>query len=172
MLLRFVLPLLFLAAPALGQQADGATQLAGLFTQACLAHAGNPAALRQWAAQFHLPAVPPEHAAAFLRGGHGQVFDASNRAGKFVVVSDDSGACGSFTDRATASDVLPALRAQLRPLGITLAPAASPNAASAPEMAFASFTLRLGQQQDLLVIGTSKDGGDAMIQLTAAPGPA
>jgi hypothetical protein len=48
--------------------AGPAEELSGLFLQTCLPYAGRPQALRQWATQEKLPAVPGPARAAFLHG--------------------------------------------------------------------------------------------------------
>jgi hypothetical protein len=86
----------------------------GLFLQGCLPFAGKPAALREWAGQFGLPAVPEQARAAFLHGAPGQAFDASTTGTKLVLVSSDDGICSAVTDHATQPQVTEALEAALR----------------------------------------------------------
>jgi hypothetical protein len=80
--------------------AGPAEELSGLFLQSCLPYAGNSSALRNWAARVKLPEVSDPARFAFLHGAPGKVFDASNPAGKFVVVSSDDGICAVVTDHA------------------------------------------------------------------------
>ena len=75
-------------------------EMAGLFLRSCLPYAGQPAALRRWAAGMKLPEVPEPARAAFLNGAPGNVFDASNTAGKFALLSSDDGICAVVTDAA------------------------------------------------------------------------
>ncbi|HVZ06447.1 MAG TPA: hypothetical protein VHC04_00855 [Rhodopila sp.] len=99
---------------AAASAADKAAALAGLFTQSCLTYAGDPAGLRAWAAGKGLPPVPEQARKAFLLNAPGQVFDASDDEGKFVVVSSDDGICSAVTDVLTQAAAVPALEAALR----------------------------------------------------------
>lgn len=106
--------LLVAAAP----DADMAPQLAGLFMQGCLPFAGTPARLRAWAHTANLPEVPEAARAAFLHGAPGQVFDASNPNGKFVLVSSDDGICAAVTNHAAGPAVVAALETDMQKWGI------------------------------------------------------
>jgi hypothetical protein len=81
--------------------------------------AGRPVALRQWAAQAKLPEVPGTVSKAFLLSAPGKVFDASNAAGKFVVVSSDDGICAVVTDHAGDRETANGLEAALGSAGVT-----------------------------------------------------
>ncbi len=109
-----------LAPTAYAATADSATQLAGLFMQSCVPFAGDHTALRDWAHQLGLAEVPEPARAAFLHGAPGMVFDASNPAGKFVVISDDAGGCSVLAATANGPDVLKALEDDLHQAGISL----------------------------------------------------
>jgi len=80
--------------------AGPADELSGLFVQACLPYAGDPAALRHWAARAKLPEVADPARATFLAGAPGKVFDASNASGKFALLSSDDGICAVVTDHS------------------------------------------------------------------------
>jgi hypothetical protein len=98
--------------------AGPAEELSGLFLQSCLPYAGDPAALRQWAATLKLPEVPDPARAAFLGGATGKVFDASDPAGKFVLASSDDGLCSVITDRAADQDIVQGLEHALTAAGV------------------------------------------------------
>ncbi len=98
--------------------AGPAEELSGLFLQTCLPYAGRPQALRQWAIREKLPVVPDPARAAFLNGAPGQVFDASNNAGKFVLLSSDDGICAVVTDHAGDLETAQALERALSGAGI------------------------------------------------------
>lgn len=98
--------------------AGPAEELSGLFLQTCLPYAGHPGALRQWATRTKLPEVPDPARAAFLDGAPGQVFDASNTAGKFALLSSDDGICAVVTDRAGDLETAQALERALGEAGI------------------------------------------------------
>jgi hypothetical protein len=109
-LILFLIPGAAFAGPA--------EELSGLFLQSCLPYAGRPAALRQWAARAKLPEVPDPARAAFLDGAAGQVFDASNSAGKFALLSSDDGICAVVTDRSGDAETAQALERGLSGAGI------------------------------------------------------
>jgi hypothetical protein len=98
--------------------AGPAEELSGLFRQSCLPYAGQPAALRQWATLAKLPEVPDPARAGFLNGASGKVFDASNDAGKFALLSSDDGICAAVTDRAGDQETAQALERVLAEAGI------------------------------------------------------
>jgi hypothetical protein len=102
-------------APALAGPAE---ELSGLFLQSCLPYAGQPAALRQWATRAKLPEVADPARAAFLHGAPGKVFDASNGAGKFALLSSDDGICAVLTDKAGDQETAQALESALGNAGI------------------------------------------------------
>jgi hypothetical protein len=84
-----------LAVPARADEAPvaNAKQVAGLFMQSCLQFAGDKDGLRDWAKKTGLKELPAEAQDQFLYGLPGVVFDASNKDGKFVLVSEDGGSC-------------------------------------------------------------------------------
>ena len=110
LLLTVLVPLTASAGPA--------EELSGLFLQACLPYAGRPQALRQWAIGKKLPVVPDPARAALLNGAPGQVFDASNDAGKFALLSSDDGICAVVTDHAGDLETAQALERALTDAGI------------------------------------------------------
>jgi hypothetical protein len=105
------------AAPP-GQQA--ARQLAGLFLQSCLPYAGDPPALHAWAHRMGLAQVPDPARRAFLHGNPGQVFDASNPEGKFVVISWDGGACADVAQAANGPALARDLESDLHQAGLAV----------------------------------------------------
>jgi hypothetical protein len=98
--------------------ADAATEIAGLFMQACLPYAGDPEGLRAWAGKIGLPHAVEQARSAFLHGAAGQVFDASDPDGKFVLVSSDDGLCSAVTDQVTEQAAINALESDLRTGGV------------------------------------------------------
>jgi hypothetical protein len=98
--------------------AGPADELSGLFMQTCVPYAGRPVTLRQWAAGRKLPEVPDTARATFLHGAPGKVFDASNDAGKFVLLSADDGICAVVTNHAGSLETIQALERSLAEAGI------------------------------------------------------
>jgi hypothetical protein len=120
--MRRVLLLLVLLLPV-GARADNlaqvtARQAAGLFMQSCVAYAGNPTALRAWAGKIGLPALPEPGQAGFLKGSAGRVYDASNPAGKYVVVSFDDGGCLILAEAVDPDELVRASETALADAGI------------------------------------------------------
>jgi hypothetical protein len=83
-----------------------ANQVAGLFAQSCIRFAGDTAGLRDWANGTGLKALPTEAQKYFLHGLPGIVFDASNKQGKFVLISYDGGSCSVVAELASGPVVI------------------------------------------------------------------
>ena len=66
--------------------------------QSCLEYAGDKDGLREWAKKDDLTGTAAQAQDQFLHGLPGIVFDASNRAGKFVLVSEDGGSCSVIAE--------------------------------------------------------------------------
>lgn len=90
-----------------------AQQAASLFVASCVAYAGDPAGLRAWAGKIGLPALPDPGQAGFLKGAAGKVFDASNPAGKYVVISHDEGGCFILAEAVNTAELVRAAEAAL-----------------------------------------------------------
>jgi hypothetical protein len=110
---RVVLLFVALVNEAAAQQSDTPQQLVGLFVQSCLAFAGDPGGLRDWARHEGLSEVADPARRAFLLGAPGTAFDASAPGSKLVVVSSDDGICSVVTNQANGGDVITALEAGL-----------------------------------------------------------
>lgn len=147
--------------------AGPAEELSGLFLQACLPYAGRPAALRQWAAREKLPEVPDPARAAFLNGAPGQVFDASDSAGKFALLSSDDGICAVVTDRAGDLEVARALERALGDAGIRFRLVIERDDRLNPKLHHREYLAAGAQRAWRLLAATVHEFGQAM--LTAAP---
>jgi hypothetical protein len=159
LLLAALIPATALAGPA--------EELSGLFLQACLPYAGRPQALRQWATQKKLPAVPDPVRAAFLNGAPGQVFDASNSAGKFALLSSDDGICAVVTDQAGDLEVAQALERALGDAGIKFRLVIERDDKLNPKLHHREYLAAGTERAWRLLAATVHDNGQAM--LTAAP---
>jgi hypothetical protein len=142
-------------------------ELSGLFLQTCLPYAGRPQALRQWATREKLPAVPDPARAAFLNGAPGQVFDASNSAGKFALLSSDDGICAVVTDQAGDLEVAQALERALGDAGIKFRLVIERDDKLNPKLHHREYLAAGTQRAWRLLAATVHDNGQAM--LTAAP---
>ncbi len=67
--------------------------LVSTFTQACLAHAGDTAALRAWADKAGLRPLAPGLAAQFLEGDQGVAWSATIGSDRRVLVSPNDSSC-------------------------------------------------------------------------------
>ena len=83
-----------------------AKQVAGLFMQSCIQFAGDKEGLRSWAKKTGLKELPAGGQDKFLYGLPGVVFDASNKDGKFVLVSEDGGSCSVIAEMANGPVVI------------------------------------------------------------------
>jgi hypothetical protein len=101
-------------------QSDGATQAAGLFLQTCLNFAGSPAGLRDFLKKRQVPELNPEGRAIFLRDHVGMGFDASNKATRLAVVSEDNGVCSIFAGQGNLAQVLPLIESINRSLALQM----------------------------------------------------
>lgn len=87
--------------------------------QSCVAFDGDSAGLRAWVASSGLKPLPPPGQAAFLGGAKGVAYDATNAAGKFVLIFTSDGACSVVADRADWRALIVSLEQDLRDAGIT-----------------------------------------------------
>lgn len=144
---------------------DPAAQAAGLFIQSCVRFAAHPKALRNWAEGKHLTQVPAPYANDFLYGLPGIVYDASTRAGKLVLVSQDSGSCSVVADDAKGAALLKQLDADLKVAGVTYKITADGPDLQEKELHNRAYDASLGGRQWLMLISTVNDpaGGEAML---------
>ena len=101
-------------------RAEVAARQAGtLFVASCVQFAGSSAGLRAWAKEIGLPELPQPGQAGFLKGVPGRVYDASNPAGKYVVVSRDDGGCLVLAEAVHTAGLVRATEAALARAAIT-----------------------------------------------------
>jgi hypothetical protein len=158
-----LLVLTTLPARAAGNEA--AQQVAGLFMQSCLAFAGDAAGLRDWAKRTGLPAVTEPGRTAFLHAVPGVVFDASNRAGKFVVVSPDDGSCSALTDTADGPALIGALEADLARAGMQFRLVSEQGDPEEKALRYREYGATRNGRGWRILLGAVKDqqGGQAML---------
>jgi hypothetical protein len=157
-----------LIAPA-AARADTAHELAGLFMQSCMPYAGDPTGLRAWAQKTGLRPVPEQARAAFLHGAPGQVFDASDPDGKFVLVSSDDGICSAVTNQATQQPVIDALEGDLHDSGVAFRKVIERDDQNIPDIHDREYLATKDGRSWRILLATVKGdtGGEAM--LTGAP---
>ncbi len=156
-----LLPVAALAGPA--------EELSGLFLQSCIPYAGNPAALRQWATRAKLPEVPDPARARFLDGAPGKVFDASNRAGKFALLSSDDGICAVVTDHAGDQDTARALERALGAAGLRFRLVIERNDKLNPVLHHREYLAARSGRGWRILAATVRDAAPGQAMLTAAP---
>ena len=132
-------------------------------------YAGGPAASRQWAATLKLPEVPDPARAAFLGGAAGKVFDASDPAGKFVLVSSDDGLCSVITDKAADQDIVPALEHSLTAAGVAFRLVAERNDQVNPKLHHREYLATRHGRSWRILAATVRDATPGQAMLTAGP---
>ena len=156
-----------LACPAKADEPPvvNAKQVAGLFMQSCLAFAGDKNGLRDWAKKTGLKELPPKAQERFLYGLPGIVFDASNKDGKFVLLSEDGGSCSVVAETASGPGVIADLEQDLNDAKIAFKVTGEKSDAEEKSLAHREYLASQGQQQWLLLVSTVKDpaGGQAML---------
>jgi hypothetical protein len=146
-----------------------AEEMSGLFLQSCVPYAGKPTALRQWAARAKLPDVPDPARARFLNGAPGKVFDASNAAGKFAVLSSDDGICAVVTDQAGDTDTARALERALGEAGIKFRLVIERDDKLNPKLHHREYLAARSGLAWRILAATVRDSVPGQAMLTAAP---
>ena len=147
---------------------DGnAKQVAGLFMQSCLEYAGDKDGLREWAKKDNLLELPAQAQDQFLHGLPGIVFDASNRVGKFVLVSEDGGSCSVIAEAANGSNVIADLEQDMNAAKIGFKVTNEKTDAEEKTLKHREYMATRGDQQWLLLVSTVKDTADGQAMLTA-----
>jgi hypothetical protein len=133
--------------------------------QGCLPFAGDPSGLRAWATRHRLAYVPEPARTVFLNGAAGQVFDASNPSGKFVVVSSDDGLCSCITDNVAAAGLTRALEDDLRQAGIRFRRVIERDDKRAPDLHYQEYLAELRGRIWRILVATVRDskGGQGML---------
>ena len=146
-----------------------AEELSGLFLQSCIPYAGKPAALRQWAARGKLPEVPDPARARFLDGAPGRVFDASNAAGKFALLSSDDGICAVVTDHAGDLETAQAMERALGEAGIKFRLVIERDDKLNPKLHHREYLAARSARAWRILAATVRDSVPGQAMLTAAP---
>jgi len=168
-----MLGLLMLAgAPAARADDPGrqsAVEVSGLFIQSCLRFAGDPTGLRAWAVAQKLPALPDAGQAAFLGGRPGIAYDATDAAGKFVLVSNDDGSCSAIAQRADPDALAEALPRLLREAGVTIRAAGERSDPEETALRWRGFEAAKGERRWSIAVGTASGRAGGQAILSAAP---
>ncbi len=142
-----------------------AKQVTGLFVQSCIQFAGDKDGLRGWAKKTGLKALPADVQDQFLYGLPGVVFDASNKEGKFVLVSEDGGSCSAVAEMASGPVVITDLEQAMNDAKISFKVTAEKADSQETSLKHREYQASQGQREWLLLISTVKDpaGGQAML---------
>ena len=142
-----------------------AKQVAGLFVQSCVRFADDKDGLRGWAGKTGLKALPAGAQSRFLYGLPGVVFDASNKLGKFVLVSEDGGSCSVVAEMASGPVVIADLEQDLNEAKISFKVTAEKADAEEKALKHREYRASRGERGWLLLVSTVRDpvGGQAML---------
>jgi hypothetical protein len=149
--------------------ATGAEQMAGLFVQSCMRFAGDVRGLRQWIADARLSALPQPGQEAFLNGRPGIVFDATNGAGKFALISGDDGSCAVVAQIAHPASLVATFERLLRPSGVTLELAGERIDPEEKALRWRDYRAAKGPRRWSIAVGTASDSPNGMAMLSARP---
>ena len=165
-----------LAAVTLGVRAadlpgtDAAAQIVGLFMQSCVRFAGDPPALRAWAVHAGgMRPLPAEGQQAFLNGLPGEVFDASTKEGKLVVISESSGACSAMAESASGTEVVKVLEQALQLSHINFTMTHEDDDKAETSLHHREYTASLGQRHWEMLVSTVKGTAPGEVMLTTSP---
>ena len=158
-----------LAAPARSDDAPNAaaSQVAGLFTQSCIQFAGDAAGLRAWADRTGLKALSAEAQKYFLHNLSGIVFDASNRQGKFVMISYDGGSCSVVAQLASGPVAIADLERDMNDARIAYKMTGEKSDPDERSLKHREYLASLGQREWLLRVSTVKNAA-GQVMLTAS----
>ncbi len=144
-----------------------AKQVAGLFVQSCVRFAGDTDGLREWAKKTGLKELPPGLQDRFLYGLPGIVFDASNKDGKFVLVSEDGGSCSVVAEMASGPIVISDLEQDLNEAKISFKVTGEKADAEEKALNHREYQASQGDRTWLLLVSTVKDPSGGQVMLTA-----
>jgi hypothetical protein len=162
----------WLLAPSAAVRADevaaaSAKQVAGLFMQSCVQFAGDKDGLRDWARKTGLKELPASAQDQFLYGLPGVVFDASNKDGKFVLVSEDGGSCSAVAETASGPSVITDLEQEMNEAKISFKVTGEKNDTEEKSLKHREYLASRGKQEWLLLVSTVKDVEGGQVMLTA-----
>jgi hypothetical protein len=155
------------ASPAPGSPAD--IQVVGLFMQTCMRFVGNALALRQWAVRSGLQPLPEQGQQEFLYGLPGQVFDASTKDGKLVLISENGGSCSAMAEAADGRDVVTVLERVMTLSHIDFQMTHEDDDSAERVLHHREYTASEGTRQWQMLISTVKGTAAGEVMLTTNP---
>jgi hypothetical protein len=164
-----------LASIAAGAQAadpgdaDTAAQVVGLFMQSCVRFAADVAGLRKWALEAGMQLLPLQGQQAFLYGLPGQVFDASTKQDKLVLISEDAGACSTTAESASGPEVVKTLEQALQLSHIDFKMSKEDDDKQEKLLRHREYTASLGNRKWDMLVSTVKGADHGEVMLTTSP---
>jgi hypothetical protein len=149
-------------------QDAAAKQAAGLFVQSCIRFAGDKDGVREWAKKTGLKELPSGLQDRFLYGLPGVVFDASNKTGKFVLVSEDGGSCSVVAEMASGPGLISDLEHDLNEAKINFKVTGEKDDAEEKSLNHREYQASQGDRGWLLLVSTVKDPMGGQVMLTAS----
>jgi hypothetical protein len=149
--------------------AGAASQVVGLFMQSCVRFALDPAGVRGWALHAGLKLLPPEGQQAFLYGLPGQVFDASTKDGKLVMISENSGACSTMAESASGAAVVKVLEQVMQLAHIDLTMTHEDDDKVEKALHHREYTAASNGRQWEMLVSTVKGTAPGEVMLTTSP---
>jgi hypothetical protein len=151
------------------EPSGAAAQVVGLFMQSCVRFAGDAAGLRAWAAQAGMQLLPAEGQQAFLYGLPGQVFDASTKEGKLVLISENAGACSATAESASGPEVVKDLEQVMQASHIDFTMTHEDDDKSEKILHHREYTASQGARQWEMLVSTVKGTAAGEVMLTTSP---
>jgi hypothetical protein len=148
---------------------DAAAQVVGLFMQSCVHFVGEPVKLRTWAVRAGIEPLPMGGQQAFLYGLPGEVFDASTKHGKLVLISENSGACSALAESASGPEVVKMLEQVMQTSHINLTLTHEDDDKSEKTLHHREYTASQGDRQWDMLVSTVKGAAPGEVMLTTSP---
>lgn len=155
------------AADPAGSPADA--QVVGLFMQSCMRFVGDALGLRQWAARSGLQPLPEQGQQEFLYGLPGEVFDASTKDGKLVLISENGGSCSALAEAANGHDVVGVLERVMQLSHITFEMTHEDDDSAERVLHHREYTASEGTRQWQMLVSTVKGSTAGEVMLTTNP---
>jgi len=165
-----LLPAMPAASPAADPPAlPEDTQVVGLFMQSCMRFVGDAAGLRAWAVKTGLQPLPEDGQQAFLYGLPGEVFDASTKDGKLVLISENGGSCSALAEAANGHDVVGVLERVMQLSHITFAMTHEDDDSAERVLHHREYTASEGSHQWQMLVSTVRGAASGEVMLTTNP---
>lgn len=155
------------AADPPGSPADA--QVVGLFMQSCMRFVGDASGLRQWAVRSGLQPLPDQAQQDFLYGLPGEVFDASTKDGKLVLISENGGSCSAMAEAANGHDVVTVLERVMHLDHIDFTMTHEDDDSAERVLHHREYTASEGTRQWQMLVSTVRGTATGEVMLTTNP---